>query len=59
MQAEKILERRGAKKLPALKLLIYQQGKLLRVEEIPDPREALIREYDTHGKEFGLRAAPG
>jgi hypothetical protein len=35
-------------KLPPLLIEIHQNGKFLRFEEMPDPREAYCRSYNDH-----------
>lgn len=63
MQANK--ERGGAKRidpghsLKPLRVLIYRNGKVVRREELADPRALFVMEFNEQGKEFGLSARAG
>jgi hypothetical protein len=42
--------------LPKLRVGIYQDGRLVRWEELPDPRNEFIRQYNEDAGEQGFRA---
>jgi hypothetical protein len=42
--------------LPDLAVVILQAGEKIRLINIPDPREMLIRQLNLEGKEFGVTA---
>lgn len=47
----------AAKELPVLKVTLLDGDRVVRVIEIPDPREALIRHLNAQAACCGLRAS--
>lgn len=42
--------------LPALAVVVLQGGEKVKLIQMPDPRELLIRQLNLQGKEFGVTA---
>lgn len=58
MERFSLLDRAEVRELPSLKVYIYSGGEMVRVEEMPDPRAAFLKELAEQGREFGLTAVP-
>jgi hypothetical protein len=45
--------------MPRLKVYIYRGDRMVRVEEIPDPRQRFVKEYNEVCKAEGFSARAG